>query len=97
MKKSLIGAVVGMLVLGACGTPAYLAADVTFTQDMIPHHEQALDMAKLVPSRSTNEKVRGLAERIEKAQDPEITQMKNADRGVGRPEHGPRRPSTWPG
>ncbi len=77
MKKSLIGAVVGMLVLGACGTPAYLAADVTFTQDMIPHHEQALDMAKLVPSRSTNEKVRGLAERIEKAQDPEITQMKN--------------------
>lgn len=80
MKKSLIGAVAGMLVLSACGSSANtaapdLAADVTFAQNMVPHHEQALEMAKLVPSRSTNEKVRGLAERVEKAQDPEITQM----------------------
>jgi uncharacterized protein (DUF305 family) len=80
LKKSLIGAVVGMLVLSACGSSANTAApdlkaDVTFAQNMVPHHEQALEMAKLVPSRSTNEKVRGLAERVEKAQGPEITQM----------------------
>ena len=52
------------------------ADDVTFAQQMIPHHGQALDMAKLVPSRSTNPKVLDLASRIEKAQDPEITTMR---------------------
>ncbi|WP_434445114.1 DUF305 domain-containing protein [Lentzea sp. E54] len=75
MKKSLIGAVVGMLVLSACGGPANSAADVTFAQSMVPHHEQALDMAELVPSRSGNDKVRDLAARVEKAQGPEITQL----------------------
>ncbi|RSM45262.1 DUF305 domain-containing protein [Amycolatopsis balhimycina DSM 5908] len=53
------------------------ADDVTFAQQMIPHHSQALDMAKLVPSRSTNPKVLDLASRIEKAQDPEIRQMRD--------------------
>jgi uncharacterized protein (DUF305 family) len=52
------------------------ADDVTFAQQMVPHHSQALDMAKLVPSRSTNPKVLDLASRIEKAQDPEIRQMR---------------------
>ncbi len=51
------------------------ADDVTFAQGMVPHHQQALDMAKLVPSRSTNAKVRDLAKRIEGAQDPEIQKM----------------------
>ncbi|WP_410609494.1 DUF305 domain-containing protein [Amycolatopsis sp. lyj-109] len=51
------------------------AGDVTFAQQMIPHHSQALDMAKLVPSRSTNPKVLDLASRIEKAQGPEIKQL----------------------
>ncbi|MFD4637586.1 DUF305 domain-containing protein [Lentzea sp. NPDC058436] len=75
MKKSLIGAVVGVLMLSACGTPANNAADVTFAQGMVPHHEQALDMAKLVPSRSSDAAVRDLAQRIENAQGPEIVQL----------------------
>jgi uncharacterized protein (DUF305 family) len=53
------------------------ADDVAFAQQMVPHHNQALDMAKLVPSRSTNPKVLDLASRIEKAQDPEIQQMQS--------------------
>ncbi|MCR6488939.1 DUF305 domain-containing protein [Amycolatopsis sp. OK19-0408] len=53
------------------------ADDVTFAQQMIPHHSQALDMAKLVPTRSTNPKVIDLASRIAKAQDPEIQQMQS--------------------
>ena len=59
-------------------TPAaagHNADDIAFAQQMIPHHSQALDMAKLVPSRSTNPKVIDLASRIEKAQDPEIKTM----------------------
>ncbi|NBH10611.1 DUF305 domain-containing protein [Amycolatopsis sp. SID8362] len=66
------------VVLGGCGSPSGMdhnADDVAFAQQMVPHHSQALDMAKLVPSRSTNPKVLDLASRIEKAQDPEIQQM----------------------
>ncbi|GHF79747.1 uncharacterized protein (DUF305 family) [Amycolatopsis bartoniae] len=50
-------------------------ADVAFAQEMIPHHQQAVTMAKLVPSRTINAKVIDLADRIQKAQDPEIQQM----------------------
>ncbi|MFI7119415.1 DUF305 domain-containing protein [Amycolatopsis sp. NPDC049868] len=53
------------------------ADDIAFAQQMIEHHGQALDMSGLVPSRSTNPQVIDLASRIEKAQDPEIQQMKN--------------------
>jgi len=45
------------------------ADDVMFAQQMVPHHSQAIDMAKLVPSRSTNPKVLDLASRIAKAQE----------------------------
>jgi uncharacterized protein (DUF305 family) len=47
-------------------------ADVTFAQDMVPHHEQAVEMAELVPDRSTNPQVIDLAQRIQAAQGPEI-------------------------
>ncbi len=49
--------------------------DVQFAQEMIAHHQQALDMAKMVPGKSTNPKVTDLAKRIEGAQDPEIKTM----------------------
>lgn len=78
--KFLVGAiaVVSAVLLGACGGNAdHNADDVAFAQQMIPHHNQALDMAKLVPSRSTDPKVLDLASRIEKAQDPEIRQMRD--------------------
>lgn len=80
-KNSGIGAlmVAAALLLGACGgteTAAdHNADDVTFAQQMVPHHGQALAMAKLVPARSTNPKVLDLASRIETAQDPEIRAM----------------------
>jgi uncharacterized protein (DUF305 family) len=49
--------------------------DVQFAQEMIAHHQQALDMARMVPGKSTNPKVTDLAKRIEGAQDPEIKTM----------------------
>ncbi|MEV8018104.1 DUF305 domain-containing protein [Streptomyces sp. NPDC086554] len=51
-------------------------ADVTFAQMMIPHHEQALEMAKLADSRAADSKIKDIAGKIEKAQDPEIKKMK---------------------
>jgi uncharacterized protein (DUF305 family) len=51
-------------------------ADVSFAQMMIPHHEQALDMAKLADGRASDAEIKDLATQIEKAQDPEIKTMK---------------------
>lgn len=49
-------------------------ADVTFAQMMIPHHEQAVEMADLADD-SAGEEVGQLSEEIRDAQGPEIEQM----------------------
>ncbi|MEU3983302.1 DUF305 domain-containing protein [Streptomyces sp. NPDC026672] len=54
---------------------AHNAQDVSFAQGMIPHHRQALEMARLAADRASSPQVKDLASRIEKAQDPEITEM----------------------
>ncbi|MFJ9836033.1 DUF305 domain-containing protein [Streptomyces sp. NPDC101169] len=54
---------------------AHNAQDVSFAQGMIPHHQQALEMAKLADGRASSARVKDLAARIEKAQDPEIRTM----------------------
>ncbi|WP_405445955.1 DUF305 domain-containing protein [Streptomyces achromogenes] len=51
---------------------AHNAQDVAFAQGMIPHHQQALQMAELAADRASSARVKDLAARIEKAQDPEI-------------------------
>lgn len=50
-------------------------ADVAFLQHMIPHHSQAVTMARLASNRAAAPQVRELASRIEAAQGPEISQM----------------------
>jgi uncharacterized protein (DUF305 family) len=52
-------------------------ADVMFAQSMIPHHEQAVQMADLAlaPGAGASREVVALAERIQGAQEPEIEQM----------------------
>lgn len=51
------------------------AADVIFAEAMIPHHRQALEMAALVPDRTSNRDLHALAERIRVAQQSEIAVM----------------------
>ena len=60
-------------------------ADVMFLQMMYPHHAQAIEMAKLVPSRSQNQQVIKLAQNIDKAQGPEMTQMTGLLNSFGKP------------
>lgn len=55
----------------------YTAADVRFMQQMIHHHAQAVRMSALVPSRSSREDVRTLAERIDASQQAEIEMMRH--------------------
>ncbi len=47
-------------------------ADIAFAQGMLPHHQQALEMADMVDGRTENPQITDLATRIEAAQGPEI-------------------------
>ena len=53
------------------------ATEVAFAQSMIPHHQQAIEMADLAlnPDAQASPQVRKLATAIKNAQDPEIQQM----------------------
>ncbi len=64
-------------------SPEYSPADVAFMHGMIAHHSQALAMAALAPSRTDDEQILLLAERIELSQNTEIDAMQNwlAERG----------------
>ena len=61
-------------------------ADVTFTQNMIPHHQQAMEMAKLVDSHTDRPELREAADSIQSSQGQEITQMQGWLRSWGKPE-----------
>ncbi|MFE2476097.1 DUF305 domain-containing protein [Streptomyces sp. NPDC059389] len=50
-------------------------ADVTFAQGMIPHHRQAILMSDMVAAHGASPDVKALAEKIKKAQAPEIETM----------------------
>jgi uncharacterized protein (DUF305 family) len=65
---------------------AFDHADVAFAQSMIPHHDQAVLMAKLAATRSDNTDVRRLAKKIIAAQQPETATMKSWLRSWGEPE-----------
>ena len=49
--------------------------DVAFAQTMIPHHQQAIEMADIATDRAQRPEVKTLAEEIRTAQGPEITQL----------------------
>lgn len=81
-------ALVAALALAGCGnardntsraggstTSSFNDADVTFAQSMIPHHQQAVVMAKMAESHASSPDVKSLAAKIEAAQGPEIATM----------------------
>ena len=80
-----LATVLSVGVLAACGgddDPAqpvaattFSAADVTFAQQMIPHHSQAVKMATLAASRAQDPAVKKLAAQIMAGQGPEIETM----------------------
>ena len=55
---------------------AFNDADVTFAQQMIPHHEQAIEMAQMAQGRASSDEVLELAANIEAAQGPEIDTLR---------------------
>ncbi|MFT5277781.1 MAG: hypothetical protein ACI97K_001202 [Glaciecola sp.] len=56
---------------------SYTNDDVSFMQNMIPHHSQAVDMAVLVEERTNNKEIIDIAGRIRKSQADEIAFMQD--------------------
>ncbi len=82
MKKTLALAAALMVAtsaLSACGdndsADQFNDADVSFATDMIPHHQQAVEMAELAADHAGSPEVKGLADDIAAAQGPEIDRM----------------------
>jgi uncharacterized protein (DUF305 family) len=82
----LVAAVLAAAVLTACGAsarqqgpaepaeppPAHNVADVAFAQNMVPHHQQAVDMAELIPRHTSNPKMLVIARDMSADQQSEI-------------------------
>jgi uncharacterized protein (DUF305 family) len=95
MRRSLL-ALVAAVLLTACNqgggdqgsAPATAApndADVTFTQKMIPHHQQGIEMAKAVDARTKRPQLRTLADAITVSQGQEVTLMQRWLQDWGKP------------
>ena len=106
MRRIVFGLLV-VVLLGACNqgaprqgsgsaTAAPNDADVTFTQNMIPHHQQAIEMAKLVDARTQRPQLHTLADAITVSQGQEVTLMQGWLQDWGKPatpqgmDHGAR-------
>jgi uncharacterized protein (DUF305 family) len=76
---------VGASAPGAPGGSTASQADIHFMTGMIPHHAQAVIMAKWAPTHGAREDVRILAERIVVAQADEIALVRSWLREVGAP------------
>jgi uncharacterized protein (DUF305 family) len=51
-------------------------ADVDFVRSMIPHHQGAIDMAKIVLEHGRDPGIRKLAEGVVREQEKEIAEMR---------------------
>ncbi|MBA3268763.1 MAG: DUF305 domain-containing protein [Acidimicrobiia bacterium] len=67
-----------VILLTACSGNAqdHNAQDVSFAQEMIGHHQQAVEMSTMASTQASSPRVKDLASRIKAAQDPEIQTMK---------------------
>jgi uncharacterized protein (DUF305 family) len=92
MALVLLGLAAGSLSAQDSGDVLYTPEDLMFVTHMIVHHEQALELAALVPSRGQHEEFIRFARYVDGAQRAEIDQMKGlldlaAKRGLDIPHH----------
>jgi uncharacterized protein (DUF305 family) len=77
MKRTVIAAALLLATLPSCSTPAasHNAADVTFLQKMIPHHQQGVEMAVIAEKRAVRPEIKALAAAIRTTQADEAASM----------------------
>lgn len=82
--KSSSLAITALLLLVGCAPAMNSSTDQAmspdeqmFAQMMVPHHEQAIQMSELAPSRTETAEVLALAEKIKLGQEPEIELMES--------------------
>jgi uncharacterized protein (DUF305 family) len=75
----------GQPMMSASSGAAYNDADVAFAQMMIPHHQQAVEMAILAETRASDPDIKQIAAKVRAAQAPEITTMTGWLTGWGMP------------
>jgi uncharacterized protein (DUF305 family) len=85
-------AAVGALIVAGCGddpktdngssSAAGSGIDRAFVADMIPHHQSAIEMAKVAQERGESAFVKQLAEDIIKTQTKEIATLRREDEGL---------------
>ena len=73
-------AALALLLVAACGTggsgePPVNADDVMFTQMMVQHHRQGIEIAKVGAERATTEELKTLAAAIASTQQSEVEMM----------------------
>ncbi|MFM2137333.1 MAG: hypothetical protein RJA84_461 [Actinomycetota bacterium] len=79
MKKLILWIVAVLVLTGCASTPKanseFSSADISFAEEMIPHHEQAILMSDIALTNSTSDEILALARDIKAAQAPEIEEM----------------------
>jgi uncharacterized protein (DUF305 family) len=88
------GGLAGQIHLGFGSDAAPSAVDVGFSQDMITHHQQAVDMAQIVLTRASPT-VSSLAQVIHANQTEQIGEMHGWLTVWGRPMIGTQAPMAW--
>ena len=63
--------------MAGMGTPGNVPYDRNFIDGMVPHHQAAVEMAKVAQTKAEHAELKSLANAIIAAQDGEITQMMN--------------------
>jgi uncharacterized protein (DUF305 family) len=82
----------GLVTAPASAQELYTKDELLFLSHMIQHHEQAVELAALVPSRSEREEFIRFARNVDIGQRAEIDQMKSllhlaTERGLEIPHH----------
>ena len=87
ITKAVVATEAATAATGQIPTANFNGADVAFALGMIPHHEQAIEMAELAldPNVGAGTKVTAIATRIKAAQAPEIELMTNWLKGWDKP------------
>jgi uncharacterized protein (DUF305 family) len=78
----------GPTATGSASAQVFNDADVTFAQQMIVHHQEAIVMADMAEARAESPQIKQLATQIKSEQEPEIQTMSGWLRAWGKPVPG---------